>query len=255
VRSHPGLARRTALVNCVKPRNRKTDTALLSRLCSELEPYTSKLLEIPVERIREVLLDRGAKNPQETVNYWQHLCEVDAIAAWADESLTLSPNAEAIIGKDRGDTSELFGHYSQFCQRSGKTPKAFNVFSADLLTLLKDTVGLPIERVRKRTVAGEPTVLVGVRLKQTVNESGIFLYLSGVMPVMPSSSSNVSGHAVSSAKVMPSGISLAERHNLGKASGMTEPHIYQGRHNWHNSEGVKNISEFDTKVIDHDDDY
>jgi phage/plasmid-associated DNA primase len=255
VRSHPGLARRTALVNCVKPRNRKTDTALLPRLCTELEPYTSKLLQIPVERIREVLLDRGVRNPQETVNYWQHLCEVDAIAAWADESLTLSPNAEAIIGKDRSNTSELFGHYSQFCQRSGKTPKAFNVFSADLLTLLKDTVGLPVERVRRRSVAGEPTVLVGIRLKQAQNESGIFLYLSEVMPVMPSALSNGSGHAVSSAKVLPNGISLAERHNNGKASGMTDPLINQGRHNWHDSGGVKNISELNGEVIVDADDF
>jgi phage/plasmid-associated DNA primase len=255
VRSHPGLARRTALVNCVKPRNRRTDTALLSKLCTELEPDTSKLVQIPVERIREVLLDRGVRNPQETVNYWQYLCEVDAIAAWADESLTLSPKAEAIIGKDRNDTSELFGHYSQFCQRSGKTPKAFNVFSADLLTLLKDTVGLPVERVRRRSVAGEPMVLTGVRLKQTTNESGIFLYLSEVMPVMPSPPSKDSGHAASSAKVMPNGKTYAERHNNGKASGMTVPLMDQGRHNWHDSEGVKNISELNGEVIKHDDDY
>jgi D5 N terminal like len=84
VRSHPGLARRTVLINCVKCRDRKTDTALLSRLCSELELYTSKLLQIPVERIREVLLDRGSTDPKERLQYWQFLTETDSIAAWAD---------------------------------------------------------------------------------------------------------------------------------------------------------------------------
>jgi phage/plasmid-associated DNA primase len=252
VRSHPGLARRTVLINCVKSRDRKTDTALLLKLSGELEPYTSKLLQIPVERIREVLLDRGSTDPKERLQYWQLLTETDSIAAWADDALALDPLAQTPIGKNREITTELFGHYSEFFRKAGKTPKAFNAFSSDLLTLLKDSMGLPVERTRLRTVAGEPTVLTGIRLRRS-DEKGIYFNLAEDSPVMPGTPSKGSSHAASSAIVMPSGKTYAERQDNGKASGMTEAQSQQVRHDWHDSSRVQikaKLNEHQSEVLD-----
>jgi phage/plasmid-associated DNA primase len=237
VRSHPGLSRRTVLVNCVKERGRTSDPTLLAKLSDDLEAYTARLLAIPVERISEVLLEQRQTNPAELASYWQHLTETDSIAAWADESLTLDPSARTPVGKNRDDNAELFGHYSQFCQRAGKTPMAFNTFSASLLTLLKDTMGFEVERIRDRVNPGEPVVMTGVRLK-TFNEKGIYLNLSEVMPVMPLAQGKGSGHAASLAKVMPHGKTSAERHDPGTTNGMTETQSEMEWHNRHDSGAV-----------------
>ena len=167
VRSHPGLNRRTVLVQCARPVGRRPDPTLISKLCDELEAYTDRLLQIPTEQIQQVLLDRGKSNPRERLLYWQHLCETDAIAAWAEEHLSQG-EADSFerIGRFRDDPERLFGSYVQFCHQTGRTPKAVNTFSTGLLHILTDVLGWSVKRQRKRiSVSDHPHVFFGVRLK------------------------------------------------------------------------------------------
>ena len=167
VRSHPGLNRRTVLVHCDKPMGRHPDPTLISKLCDELEAYTAQLLEISSEQIQQVLLDRGTSNPRELLLYWRHLCETDAIAAWADEHVSQGDaNSFERIGRYKDDSERLFGSYVQFCHQTGRTPKAANTFSAGLFYILTNVLGWPVERKRKWiSDSDRPKGIVGIRLK------------------------------------------------------------------------------------------
>lgn len=103
---------------------------------------------------------------------WQSLTKTDSIAAWVDEKLQIAPEAETPIGSDRGNEADLFGNYYQFCLKAGKPPKAFNQFSSDLLSLLKDAMGLGVERGRVQRNNSDRAVLKGVRLKPFLDNGG-----------------------------------------------------------------------------------
>ena len=177
VRSHPGLNRRTVLVHCAKPTGRRPDPTLISKLCDELEPYTARLLELSPEQIQRVLIDRGRSNPRELLLHWRHLCETDAIAAWAEEHLSQG-DADSFerIGRFKDDPERLFGSYVQFCHQTGRSPKAVNTFSSGLLYILTEVLGWPVRRDRKRiTDSDKPRGFFGVRLRhphgQTISET------------------------------------------------------------------------------------
>ena len=90
-----------------------------------------------------------------------------AIAAWADEHLSLGDeHSFERIGRFRDDPNRLFGSYVQFCQQTGRSPKAVNTFSAGLLNILTDVLGWPVERRRKRISDSEkPHGFFGIRFK------------------------------------------------------------------------------------------
>ncbi len=167
VRSHPGLNRRTSLVQCVAPKKRKTDTLLPGKLLGEAEAYTSKVLAIEPAEIDQVLLDRGENNPRERLQLWQNQVETGSIASWADEYLVQDTTGKALIGRNASDPRTLFGSYCQFCQETKRQAKAFNSFSRDLIEALTSVLGWDVTKDREGSGHNteRPVVILGIRLR------------------------------------------------------------------------------------------
>jgi P4 family phage/plasmid primase-like protien len=160
LQSHDGLKRRTRVVNCHKPVNRRSDPHLLRKLVMELEAFTLQLLrDFDDERITRSLGGQA----QQTLAFFNQICQTDGVADWAAQHLVIDKAGTLIKGSGLGDVSSAYGSYHQHCLDSGKRPQACNQFQSSLKSIFRNTLGVDVSEDRRGVE--RKRVLVGVRFR------------------------------------------------------------------------------------------
>jgi len=154
------------------PKNQRRD--LTKEFELELSALTKYLLNIPDEKVTQVLRNAVDDIPEVAAKLKEQKINADSLAAWINECIIHDPEAFTPSGKDKDDTSSLFGNYYQYCLKTGVKPKSQNNFKSDLQDMCKfELRWIDVKPTKKRVNTTNPiAVLSGLRLR-TDNDNHI----------------------------------------------------------------------------------
>jgi phage/plasmid-associated DNA primase len=115
-----------------------------------------RVLEIPRQRVTDLIKHTDRNVPALARKKWAQLIETNPIAAWVDDCIVLDPDAKGYIGKD---DPEQIGRwlYANFCEyQRGSGHRGIppvKRFSANLRDLLKNQMKVPVHEGRDRNGA------------------------------------------------------------------------------------------------------
>jgi putative DNA primase/helicase len=114
------------------------DPGFSERLSAQTDAFTNYLLSIPESHIIETLIKKTDLSGVRIQNELEALIQTNNVAAWLDANLMYDPAGEIQIGSDKEKVSQLYGHYHDFCLRSGlKNVRSSTSFSPEILRLSK----------------------------------------------------------------------------------------------------------------------
>jgi phage/plasmid-associated DNA primase len=129
-------------------------------LKKEFEPLLpgllKKVLEIPRERVTQLIKYTERYVPALAQKKWAQMVETNSIAAWLDEHVVTGEGTKAYVGLNDPEKSGvwLYANFCKFQQESGhKGTIPLKRFSANLRDLLKNQVKIPISEGRDRNGA------------------------------------------------------------------------------------------------------
>ena len=155
------------------PNHQKRD--LISDFKSELGAFTSYLLSIESSQIDAAF--KGERSGKQTLSstVWSSQIRSDGLAAWVNDWVIASGDSVVKIGSNRKEwvsdedynpnESTLYGSYSYYCQRSGRSAKSPQNFSAELLELVNRTLNWSAEKTRTKINGQTARVIKGLRLR------------------------------------------------------------------------------------------
>jgi phage/plasmid-associated DNA primase len=129
-------------------------------LAEEFRQYLPGLLkralEIPRQRVTDLIKYTDRNVPALAQKKWAQLIETNPIAAWVDECVIVSCDAKGYIGKDDPEQSArwLYANFCKFQRESGhRGVPPVKRFSANLRDLLKNQMKVSVEERRDRSGA------------------------------------------------------------------------------------------------------
>lgn len=129
-------------------------------LKKEFEPLLpgllKRVLEIPRERVTQLIKYTERHVPALAQKKWAQMVETNSIAAWLDEHVVTGEGTKAYMGLNDPEKSGvwLYANFCKFQQESGhKGTIPLKRFSANLRDLLKNQVKIPISEGRDRNGA------------------------------------------------------------------------------------------------------
>ena len=129
-------------------------------LKKEFEPLLpgllKKVLEIPRERVTQLIKYTERYVPALAQKKWAQMVETNSIAAWLDEHVVAGKETKAYMGLNDPEQSArwLYANFCKFQQESGhKGTIPLKRFSANLRDLLKNQVKIPVSEGRDRNGA------------------------------------------------------------------------------------------------------
>ncbi len=154
------------------PKNQRRD--LTEEFELELSALTKYLLSITDEKVTQVLRNAVDDIPEVGAKLKEQKINADSLAAWINECIIHDPEAFTPSGKDKDDTSSLFGNYYHYCLKTGVKPKSQNNFKSDLQDMCKFELGwTDVKPIKKRVNTTNPiAVLSGLKLR-TDNDNHI----------------------------------------------------------------------------------
>jgi putative DNA primase/helicase len=162
-RNSSWLTRRQILVPFTHTIDKNKRRNLEEEFQPELNALTQYLLNIPDEKITQVLRC-GIDNPELAKHNLEHQISTNPIAGWIDECVIRDGSSKCAIGNDKADINTLFGSYTQWCRKSGScyAPSLRN-FSPELLDFCNSIMGWKdVNKVRN----SRGFLINGLRLRQ-----------------------------------------------------------------------------------------
>jgi len=141
--------------------NRKVDridTKLGEKLSAQIGAFTNHLLTIPLDEIIYTLLYKHDPSGVAAQNELEALLRTNSVAEWMNSCLAYDPNGEIQIGCDKNNSSQLYGSYYTFCDKSGSKVRASKDFSPQIETIGKG--------VLHRVKTNSKNVIRGVRFSE-----------------------------------------------------------------------------------------
>jgi len=129
-------------------------------LAEEFQQYLpgllKRVLEIPRDRVTDLIKHTEKNVPALAQKKWAQLIETNPIAGWLDECLILSPQAKSYIGKDDPEESARW-LYANFCKHQKESGHRgvlpVKRFSSNLRDLLKNQMKVSVVEGRDRNGA------------------------------------------------------------------------------------------------------
>ncbi|MBD1930441.1 MULTISPECIES: phage/plasmid primase, P4 family [Cyanophyceae] len=159
--SSSGMTRRVVTVplNATTSPSQRRD--LNAEFQSELAGFTNHLLNIPSERVTQVLMGLEA-TPEVDQQFWENCIRTNSVAAWLNDRVIRDRLAITPIGNNSEDSRTLYGDYHTYCRGSGTSPRASKNFSPDLLELCQSILGWKeVQKVHQKT----GNAIQGLRLR------------------------------------------------------------------------------------------
>lgn len=129
-------------------------------LAEEFQPYLpgllKRVLEIPRQRVTDLIKHTEKNVPALAEKKWAQLIETNPIAAWVDDAVIVNPEAKGYIGKDDPEQLGrwLYANFCQYQRTSGH--RGFlpvKRFSSNLRDLLKNQMKVSVQEGRDRNGA------------------------------------------------------------------------------------------------------
>ena len=173
------LTRRVAMIpfDYEYPNHKKRD--LIKEFEPELSAFTTYLLNISNAEIDAVF--KGL-NKQHKINstVWESQIRSDGLASWVNEWVIANPDSKVKIGSNKFEwstdedycpqQSTLYGSYSLYCRRTGRSAKSPQNFSAELLELVNRILGWKAEKTRTRINGQTARVIKGLKLRSKYDD-------------------------------------------------------------------------------------
>src|SRR4028119_498587 len=115
-----------------------------------------RVLEIPRQRVTDLIKHTERNVPALAQKKWAQLIETNPIAAWVDDCVILDPDAKGYIGKDDPEQTArwLYANFCQYQRDSGhRGMPPVKRFSANLRDLLKNQMKVSVAEGRDRNGA------------------------------------------------------------------------------------------------------
>jgi putative DNA primase/helicase len=168
------LTRRVAMIpfDYEYPSHKKRD--LIKEFNPELSAFTTYLLSISNAEIDTVF--KGL-NKQQRINstVWESQIRSDGLAGWVNEWIIADPDSKVKIGSNKFEwstnedycpqQSTLYGSYVLYCQRTNRSAKSPQNFSAELLELVNRILGWQVEKARVKIDGQTTRVIKGLKLR------------------------------------------------------------------------------------------
>ena len=138
-RNSSWLTRRQILIPFIKTVDKTKRRKLEEEFQPELNALTQYLLNIPDERITQVLRC-AVDNPELAQHILEQQISTNPIAGWIDECVIRDGTSKCAIGNDKTDSKTLFGSYTQWCSKSGNYTPNSRTFSLNLLDFCNSTM-------------------------------------------------------------------------------------------------------------------
>jgi putative DNA primase/helicase len=154
------------------PSHKKRD--LIKEFNPELSAFTTYLLNISNAEIDTVF--KGL-NKQQRINstVWESQIRSDGLAGWVNEWIIADPDSKVKIGSNKFEwstnedycpqQSTLYGSYVLYCQRTNRSAKSPQNFSAELLELVNRILGWQVEKARVKIDGQTTRVIKGLKLR------------------------------------------------------------------------------------------
>ena len=166
------LTRRVAMIpfNYEYPNHKKRD--LIKEFEPELSAFTTYLLNITNAEIDAVF--KGS-NKKINSTVWESQIRSDGLAEWVNDWVIADCNVLVKIGSNKFEwstyedycpqQSSLYGSYVLHCQRTGRSAKSPQNFSAELLELVNRILGWKVKKTRTKINGQTTRVIEGLRLR------------------------------------------------------------------------------------------
>ena len=166
------LTRRVAMIpfDYEYPNHKKRD--LIKEFDPELSAFTTYLLNISDAEI-DVVFKGLNRKINSTV--WESQIRSDGLAGWVNEWIIADSDSKVKIGSNKFEwstyenycpqQSSLYGSYVLHCQRTGRSAKSPQNFSAELLELVNRILGWKVKKTRIKINGQTTRVIEGLRLR------------------------------------------------------------------------------------------
>jgi P4 family phage/plasmid primase-like protien len=148
-----------------------SDGSMEKKMMAELSAFTNHLLSLDEQTVRAVLLCGAKDSKASEERRIEHMRRNDNVAAWALESLTITPEEESHpVGNDKDSRDSLYGHYYQYALKTGATPARLNDFPERLETCLN---GLKVPHKKEKHPMTRRSVFSGVKLCNGIMDTNL----------------------------------------------------------------------------------
>ena len=154
------------------PNHLKQD--LIKEFEPELSAFTTYLLNISDAEIDAVFKGLNKQHKIDST-VWESQIRSDGLASWVNEWVIASGESKVKIGSNKFEwstdsdycpqQSTLYGSYSLYCRRTGRSAKSPQNFSAELLELVNRILGWKAEKTRTKINGQTTRVIQGLKLR------------------------------------------------------------------------------------------
>ena len=152
---------------------------LMKDFASELGAFTSYLLSIENSQIDATFKGLDSDKQSLSATVWESQIRSDGLAAWVNDWVIADSDSSVKIGSNRKEWSDdedynpykstLYGSYSYYCQRSGRSAKSPQNFSAELLELVNRILGWKAKKTRIKINGQTTRVIKGLKLRSKLD--------------------------------------------------------------------------------------